>query len=61
MGKKIVIDYLDFIKMWNTLYHEHKNKPVERVILEKLKHKVFLENELYRDEIYMDEKEEEDY
>lgn len=59
--KKIVIDYTDFIKMWNVLYAEHKKNPAEREMLEKLKHEVFLENELYWDEINLDEKEEEEY
>lgn len=58
MENEIIIDYLDFIKMWNTLYNDYKDKPEKVAILVELKDKIFLRNELYKDEIYNDEKDE---
>lgn len=50
--REIIIDYLDFIKMWTDLYNVNKDEPERVEILLSLKDKIFNRNELYLDEIH---------
>ena len=48
---EIAVDYIDFVRMWNDLRRANENDPEKLEILDQLKHRIWLRNELYYDEI----------